>query len=213
MEKDCDERCTCMSSGVWDCEPRCSLPFIKRGTKTLNDDPMCDEKKADDVCCSIMVCAQEDVGGSNNPNEMGPVVADGCMHNGTKMPIGAKWQDGCEKICLCSEDAEIQCHPRCATFNETASEHCVTVKDPKDECCSIQLCDVTLDDHEMPAVVGGQSTSTTTEKNNSVDEDDKTSNKGPCEHKGKAYKNGNQIFHTYHKLCSNLMENICLHFL
>lgn len=43
----------------------------------------------------------------------------------------------------------MNCKSRCPQRNHTRLDKCVFVKDPKDVCCQLQLCDVTLDDHEQ----------------------------------------------------------------
>lgn len=56
---------------------------------------------------------------------------------------------GCEQICHCADGGIMDCRPRCPEKNHTRADKCVYVKDPKDVCCQLELCDVTLDDHEQ----------------------------------------------------------------
>lgn len=61
----------------------------------------------------------------------------------------------CESICKCMPGIGlVDCQPRCPKTNHTTATHeqCVSVPDPKDQCCHIELCDVTLDDHEQGAI-------------------------------------------------------------
>lgn len=81
---------------------------------------------------------------------------DYCFYKGKKYAINEKIEDGCESICKCkSSSATVECEPRCPKLNHTATSHeqCVSVPDPKDLCCHIELCDVTLDDHEQGSAI------------------------------------------------------------
>lgn len=81
---------------------------------------------------------------------------DFCFYKGKKYAINEKIEDGCESICKCmSSSATVECEPRCPKMNHTATSHeqCVNVPDPKDLCCHIELCDVTLDDHEQGSAI------------------------------------------------------------
>lgn len=80
---------------------------------------------------------------------------DYCMYNGRKYAINERIEDGCERICKCmASTATVECEARCPKHNETsANKKCVSVPDPKDSCCQIELCDVTDDDDEQSAVV------------------------------------------------------------
>lgn len=70
------------------------------------------------------------------------------------------------------------CSPRCPNQNMTKSEHCVTVKDTKDKCCDIELCDVTFDDHEQTGPLVPEK---------------KLEEGYQCEYKGKMYKLNDQF--------------------
>lgn len=73
-----------------------------------------------------------------------------CLYNGQKVSVEDTIKIGCEKICKCMDrSGRIECEKRCPQTNQTANEQCVMVPDPKDSCCQIELCDVTLDDHEQ----------------------------------------------------------------
>lgn len=83
------------------------------------------------------------------------VHGDYCIFKGKKYAFNEKIEDGCESICKCmASSATVDCEPRCPKKNHTTATHeqCVTVPDPKDLCCFIELCDVTLDDHEQGAI-------------------------------------------------------------
>lgn len=81
--------------------------------------------------------------------------ADYCVYKGRKYAINERIENGCESICKCmAATATVECEPRCPKPNQTTEmrEQCVSVPDPKDSCCRIELCDVTLDDHEQGAI-------------------------------------------------------------
>lgn len=117
---------------------------------------------------------------SNNGSSM-------CIYKNQTYETNARVDIGCEKICMCHESGEMFCTPRCDYSNMTKSEHCVTVKDPKDSCCEVQLCDVTLDDHEQ----AGMAVAPT-----------KGMGEGfMCEHKGKKYPLNDQFHDECNALC------------
>lgn len=103
--------------------------------------------------------------------------------------------DGCEQTCICLESGSVKCLPRCAPVNQTTSEQCVRVRNPKDMCCEILLCDVTLDDHEQSAITVVQPP-TNSSANNTTDSSEEHlpfSNDvkhKQCEHKGRSYALG-----------------------
>lgn len=81
---------------------------------------------------------------------------DFCVFKGKKYAINQRIEDGCENICKCmASTATVDCEPRCPKMNHTTATHeqCVAVTDPKDPCCIIELCDVTLDDHEQGGAI------------------------------------------------------------
>lgn len=81
---------------------------------------------------------------------------DYCVYKGRKYAINERIEDGCENICKCmASSGNVECEPRCPKQNETASssDECVSVPDPKDPCCRIDLCDVNDDDHEQSPVI------------------------------------------------------------
>lgn len=79
-------------------------------------------------------------------------LGDSCMYKGQKYALDERFEDGCDSICKCMASS-VDCEPRCPKLNQTAAhEQCVSVPDPKDSCCRIELCDVTLDDHEQGAI-------------------------------------------------------------
>lgn len=117
---------------------------------------------------------------------------------------------GCEQICHCDEGGQMECKPRCPRRNHTRLDKCVFVKDPKDVCCQLELCDVTLDDHEQTA-------SPPIASQNSIGGEDSfglyhdTGNTPPfassifgeegCTYKGQHYTDGKQFHDGCEKLC------------
>lgn len=114
-----------------------------------------------------------------------------CLFKGKNYDINERIEIGCEEVCICHEDEEVICTPRCPKMNMTKSDHCVTVKDVNDSCCDVQLCDVTLDDHEQTGFLpmAGQSR----------EEPDAEANE--CEHKGKKYTLNDQFHDECESLC------------
>lgn len=147
-----------------------------------------------------------------------------CTFKGVVYAPLANITDGCEQLCTCQPDSgTVACRPRCARMNRTTSEQCVTVRDPKDQCCEIELCDVTLDDHEQspiavvspPALMTAAATATTeanagtrsTSPAATPPQEDAANavTDGPqgkrCEHKGDTYTVGQQFHDGCEALC------------
>ncbi|XP_032593647.1 putative epidermal cell surface receptor isoform X3 [Drosophila grimshawi] len=178
MERDCDERCTC-NRGEWICEPRCKGATYPRGSQRTMANPHCHERLVEeDECCRMMECdepllepsvATSDLGtmptnASGEQNEgITPKPRNDCHYQGSVYKFRERLEIGCEQICHCDEGGIMNCRPRCPERNYTRADKCVYVKDPKDVCCQLELCDVTLDDHEqqqplapIPLSHGGQ---------------------------------------------------------
>lgn len=78
-----------------------------------------------------------------------PKPRNDCHYQGGVYKFRERKEIGCEQICHCDEGGIMNCRPRCPERNHTRADKCVYVKDPKDVCCQLELCDVTLDDHEQ----------------------------------------------------------------
>lgn len=135
---------------------------------------------------------------TGNPNDTTITTATSCLHNGKMYKPNDRIEEGCEVLCMCEQTGNISCIPRCPKMNQTTSEKCVKVKDPKDVCCEIELCDVTLDDHEQsPFVVVPPPSSVeklTQSPKDLMDQRD-------CEYKGQHYKIGQQFHDECEALC------------
>lgn len=119
-----------------------------------------------------------------------------CSHKGKLFSPNERIEMGCDEICACHSDGEMFCTPRCQKTNMTNSDHCVTVKDPKDACCEVQLCDVSLDDHEQNGFVPMMSTAGQLKEGGVELEVGRE-----CEHKGKKYKLNDQFHDECESLC------------
>lgn len=121
-----------------------------------------------------------------------------CLHDGKIYKPFDRIEEGCDVLCMCEQSGNISCVPRCPKMNQTTSEKCVKVKDPKDSCCEIELCDVTLDDHEQsPFVVVPPPSSVEKLAQSPKDSKDRKD----CEHKGQHYKNGEEFHDECEALC------------
>ncbi|XP_035734358.1 putative epidermal cell surface receptor isoform X4 [Vespa mandarinia] len=143
--RDCEEKCTCKEGGfIGDCRPLCISPYVRAGRGI--HDPLCEEKLViEEPCCALLVCAADSA----------PEPEETCVFGNKTISRGQRVVDGCTKICICEAGGNLKCQPRCPP-NETtsiASQHdrCVELMDPRDSCCTITLCDVTLGDHEIKA--------------------------------------------------------------
>ncbi|CAK1583427.1 unnamed protein product [Parnassius mnemosyne] len=153
IDRGCEETCECTATGVFDCSPRCKHPYIRRGRR-LND-PLCFESPVDE-CCSLIACAS----GTGEPKS---TTIEMCRYGNETYPVGAKWHIGCEQTCICEGNSIVTCKPRCNRL--PLSDKCINVQDPNDECCEVQVCDVSSDVHEEPeniTISSSSSTSTTT---------------------------------------------------
>lgn len=148
-----------------------------------------------------------------------------CRHENREFAVNETVNPAdCEMRCLCDADGDIRCNPRCqpSMGNQTRSEQqCVKVKDPADSCCEIELCDVTLDDHEpppmepliptattqqpLPVTVPPPTTTVSSSSADNGEKNKKTAEKSStsrmCEHKGRTYGPGEQFNDECDALC------------
>ncbi|KAI4477074.1 hypothetical protein M0804_013075 [Polistes exclamans] len=141
--KDCEEKCICKEGGfIGDCKPLCVSPYVRAGRGI--HDPLCEEKLiTEEPCCAILICAADSA----------PEPEETCLFRNKTISRGQRVEDGCSKVCICETGGNLKCQPRCPP-NETTSianqhDRCVELMDPRDSCCTITLCDVTLGDHEI----------------------------------------------------------------
>ncbi|EFN69059.1 Putative epidermal cell surface receptor [Camponotus floridanus] len=140
--RDCQEKCICSENGITNCQPLCVSPYVRAGKRI--EDPLCEEKLiTEESCCALVVCATDS---ATEPEET-------CIFGNKTVTRGQRIEDGCSKVCICEADGHLKCQPRCPP-NDTTSiinqhERCVVLTDPRDACCTITLCDVTLGDHEI----------------------------------------------------------------
>ncbi|TMW48294.1 hypothetical protein DOY81_006625 [Sarcophaga bullata] len=220
MERGCDERCTC-NRGEWICSPRCMGKTFKRGSMQMtfdNEHTNCREIAVeDDECCAIMECATaEEVfiptqSTAESMNASTHKTRIDCHYNGGIYKFRERLEIGCEEICHCDEGGIMNCRPRCPERNHTRLDKCVFVKDPKDVCCQLELCDVTLDDHE-------QTPSPPTAHNSIGDEAgygfqegrdvDGAATDAICEYKGEMYADGKQFHDGCEQLCICTREGV-----
>ncbi|XP_023177021.2 putative epidermal cell surface receptor isoform X1 [Drosophila hydei] len=226
MERDCDERCTC-NRGEWICEPRCKGSSYPRGSQRTMANPHCQERIVEeDECCRVMECvepllepsvATADLAGmpavaAAEQNEEGtPKPRNDCHYEGGIYKFRERLEIGCEQICHCDEGGIMNCRPRCPERNHTRADKCVYVKDPKDVCCQLELCDVTLDDHEqqqplLPTLHGGQnSIGDEHEQERSFNLEEQARDAGgatpTCSFKGVQYDLGQQFRDGCEQLC------------
>ncbi|XP_075145079.1 stranded at second transmembrane protein isoform X2 [Haematobia irritans] len=215
MERGCDERCTC-NRGEWICSPRCQGKTFKRGTgmMAMEHQSNCREIPVeDDECCGQLQCAtaeevflptQSTLNMDDSVNASIHKTRPDCYFNGGIYKFRERLEIGCEQICHCDEDGIMNCKPRCPERNHTRLDKCVFVKDPKDVCCQLELCDVTLDDHE-------QTPSPPTAHNSIGDENgygfqeardiDGAAGHSTCEYKGQVYPDGKQFHDGCEQLC------------
>lgn len=114
-----------------------------------------------------------------------------CTYKDKTYDVSLRIEIGCEELCVCNEMGNMTCSPRCNNGNMTRSEHCVTVKDTKDSCCEVELCDVTLDDHEQsPMVIVPM-----------VTKEEPSATPFECDYKGKKYALNDQFHVDCESLC------------
>ncbi|XP_044013505.1 putative epidermal cell surface receptor isoform X2 [Aphidius gifuensis] len=139
----CDEKCICGDDGIITrCEPICMSPYVRAG-RGENTDPFCHEAiVGTDGCCAVLEC-------SDSATE----AEETCVFENKTINRGQRVEDGCSRVCICETGGTLKCQPRCPP-NETATgmkqhDRCVALPDPRDSCCTITLCDVSLGEHEI----------------------------------------------------------------
>ncbi|XP_037956053.1 putative epidermal cell surface receptor isoform X2 [Teleopsis dalmanni] len=223
MDRGCDERCTC-NRGDWICEARCSGTSFKRGSGAIVEN--CREVPVEnDECCATMECgamiikenaALQELHGLNAANASMQKSRPDCHFNGGTYKFRERLEIGCEKICHCDEDGVMNCKSRCPVRNHTRVDKCVFVKDPKDVCCQLEFCDVTLDDHEQtPSPPAAQNTIgddhygfEEARDNNSADFTAIDSSEDICTFKDKQYKKDEQFYDGCEQLCICAKEGV-----
>ncbi|XP_032663212.1 putative epidermal cell surface receptor isoform X2 [Odontomachus brunneus] len=142
--RDCEEKCVCSENGITDCQPLCVHPYVRAGRGI--EDHLCQEKiVSEEPCCAVILCAADSA----------PEPEETCIFGSQTVARGQRVEDGCSKVCICEAGGHLKCQARCPP-NETTSianqhDRCVQLTDPRDQCCTITLCDVTLGDHEIKA--------------------------------------------------------------
>ncbi|XP_020280700.1 putative epidermal cell surface receptor isoform X2 [Pseudomyrmex gracilis] len=138
----CEENCVCTENGIANCQPLCALPYVRADEEI--QDSKCQKKPIlDNPCCAFLSCVTDS---DTEPDEM-------CTFNNRTIARGQKVEDGCSRVCVCEAGGYLKCEPRCPP-NETSAlvgqhDRCVILSDPRDSCCPITLCDVTLSDFEI----------------------------------------------------------------
>ncbi|XP_011875167.1 PREDICTED: putative epidermal cell surface receptor [Vollenhovia emeryi] len=140
--RDCEEKCVCSESGVMECQPLCSHPYVRAGRQLK--DPLCQEKlDAEEPCCALVLC----------PADSATEANEACVFGNNTVARGQRIEDGCTRVCICEAGGNLKCQPRpkCPPNDTIAKQHdrCVALPDPSDHCCTVTLCDVTLADHEF----------------------------------------------------------------
>ncbi|EZA61442.1 Putative epidermal cell surface receptor, partial [Ooceraea biroi] len=141
--RNCEEKCVCSENGITDCQPLCVSPYVRASREI--EDPLCQRKLIpDEPCCALVLCADSDT--ATEPDET-------CVLGNKTVTRGQRIEDGCSRVCICEAGGHLKCQARCPP-NETVSinnqhDRCVALPDPRDSCCTITLCDVTLGDHEI----------------------------------------------------------------
>ncbi|KAI5740557.1 hypothetical protein M8J76_005037 [Diaphorina citri] len=155
FSKGCLETCLCGKGGLISCEPKCKAPYVQAGS---NKDETCMERPApeSDSCCVTLVCTaavKEEVSSTtaaavSSSEAPKSEIKDGCSYKNEHYKTGETFNDACEAVCYCEEAGHISCKPRCPPKNQT-SDRCVAVPDPKDSCCMVVLCDVSIQEHDV----------------------------------------------------------------
>ncbi|XP_053969259.1 putative epidermal cell surface receptor isoform X2 [Anastrepha ludens] len=218
MNRGCDERCTC-NRGEWICEPRCMGNTFKLvgGAPHMDLDAQTHcRQMAVDECCATMECGllptmsvpELDAEGGLNASSQTP--RPDCHHNGSDYKFRERLEIGCEQICHCDEGGVMNCKPRCPERNHTRLDKCVYVKDPKDVCCQLELCDVTLDDHEQKPSLPTAQNSIGDEQYGSEEARDLSGGheQPDCEYKGQHYRDGQQFHDGCEQLCICTLEGV-----
>ncbi|XP_011139831.1 putative epidermal cell surface receptor isoform X1 [Harpegnathos saltator] len=140
----CEEKCVCTENGIVNCQPLCVHPYVRAGKGI--EDPLCQEKTlTEEPCCAVILCAADSA----------PEPEETCVFGNQTVARGQRVEDGCSRVCICEAGGHLKCQARCPP-NESSSivnqhDRCVALADPRDPCCTITLCDVTLGDHEIKA--------------------------------------------------------------
>lgn len=129
-----------------------------------------------------------------------------CEYNGERYNFSETIKSDCVETCTCQGNGKVLCEPhRCPKMNHTTSEKCLTLNDPNDSCCKIEVCDVTLDDYEAAPMSSHTSSAhqpinqtninnTTTNQNKMMENKILKNNEPTCQYKNETYNVG-QIFH------------------
>ncbi|XP_071453610.1 putative epidermal cell surface receptor isoform X2 [Hetaerina americana] len=130
----CEHKCTCEAGGKVSCKPRCEEMPQNISSKCFTiPDPQ-------DICCTKLLCDVTLGDQDTNPNvqdapstTMLPVTQhdnkEGCTHKGRKYSHGQEFHDGCQALCICSNDGNVECAPiHCPTDSglDVLDPHCVT---------------------------------------------------------------------------------------